>query len=149
MCCHNCESWGVEDQGDSCGKAFWDCNVPEKLRVRRGQRNRAWRHAIVWMLMSPSAGHGSSFSELLGVLLSAPLLRAALSTKVLFLQDDFPAITLTLKTTPHPCLVNRRCKGTVCLGQLGMLVKAWPLHTAVRFASWACCPHRCWSQGYS
>lgn len=31
----------------------------------------------------------------------------ALSTKVLFLQDDSAALTLTLRAAPHPCLVNR------------------------------------------
>lgn len=33
----------------------------------------------------------------------------ALSTKVLFLQDDSAALTLTLRAAPHPCLVNRGC----------------------------------------
>lgn len=47
----------------------------------------------------------------------------ALSTKVLFLQDDSAALTLTLRAAPHPCLVNRECIDPVCSGQLGMLVK--------------------------
>lgn len=96
------------------------CWKGEERKGTEKQSLKTCRHA---MLLSPSAGLTrvcQSFWECRLMLLSS---EPTFSTKVLFLQDDSAALTLTLRAAPHPCLVNRGCKDPFCLGQLGMLVK--------------------------